>query len=178
MSEENIQEVPQEDIEELLEDTKPVVLPPKGTRLQDILDEFTPAKRKFLCLIMLGIRKSEAERMIGRKAGKVYAWRAHSAQFAAVEQFLMQNRDEYRPQALQVYLEVISRNALLGIAGMTEKVLDWDNLKKEDKPYVWEACKMVSGLTGIKDKRPLPGSESPKSYEDFIHSINEPKQIT
>jgi hypothetical protein len=176
--EEKIEKPITEDFEELLSDTRPVNIPVRGTPLLEILDGFTPAKRKYLCLRMLGIRQAEAERLIDRKNGKVYAWRSHSPQFAAVEAYLLQNRDEYRPQALDVYLDTISTNALLGIANMVEKITDWDDLKKEDKPYVWEACKLVSSLTGIKDKRAPSNKDSrPKTYEEFIHSMNEPKQL-
>lgn len=167
---EEVKEASYSEAEEEVEENGGKVELSVKTPLNVIIDPFVHSKKYYLCLVALGVKVAEAERIIDRKHGKVYAWRNRSPYFWQVENFILEHKEEYRQQASQMFLNMISTNVLIGIKMLTEKAMEWDKLDKTDKQYVWEAMKMVSGAIGM---RHVAAREDKESYEDTIKRLRD-----
>ena len=147
----------------------------KGKGLREIIAPLKAEQRDFLFLRLLGLKVNKALLKVDRSQGGLEKWRmANIRGFDEIEEYLEENREEYIEEIAERYGKMVRARAILALAQLGERALDWEKVAEKDKRYVFGALQELKRLGSEKGN-----SSGGESYEEIIlkrHRKLEPKE--
>ena len=131
----------------------------KQESLSDLLQPLNKGQKDYIYLRLMGVPVGEAMRISNRSPFLPSVWRADDPNFRALEERILSNSDIYAKEAFNDYIFKLGGKAHKIIDDLVEMGLTWNDLKKEDKPYVMKAVDLA-----FKSH----GSSSSEGYEEFL----------
>ncbi len=140
----------------------------EGKNLNVIVADLSAAKQNYLYLRLLGLGKRETFRIINRKYYKDEVWREKDPLFAAVEEYVTENKNiqRYRAEAAQLFIATLGAKTLMLVDTLIEKGNDWESLNPQDKRIVADMATMI-----WKTIRQVDDTEPHHSYEELIMKL-------
>lgn len=132
-------------------------------RLDVLLGPYGVKQRDYLMLRLFGSSREEAQKVVGGVD-------VEGGQFQTVEQYVMGMPEVYREQAKEMYVGALTGPVLFTITTIAMKGQKWEEVEKEDKPYVKWALDLLAELT-------LKGEGGKKKgYEEQLREMRKGKK--